>query len=103
MEPFKTFIASGAYKDAPAPPVQEGTLAYRASQLREANALLRDMASQAEGLASRIAGSTPTGESGQKPSPVPNGLLDEFDQINDDYRAQTVRLGDALNRLQNSI
>lgn len=97
---------AGAYKPrTPSAPAAEGTLNNRVDQFRDANALLSDMANQAEALLIRVAGSRPEKNAtvDQKLNSVPNGLIDEFQVQIDDYRALTTRLGEALNRLQNSI
>jgi hypothetical protein len=98
--------APRGYGDAGATAIPDdpNTLGYRLNAMKDIIKIAVDVASQAENLANMLAGTQPekTPE-GNKPAPVPNGLVEELATIDGNLRVHLGRIGNALNRLHRII
>ena len=81
----------------------DSTLVGRLRLLQQAVDHARTLVSLTESLADRISGSRPEKNEGGKPSPVPNGLCDEFGDAIENMTAALARIHDAARRAETVV
>lgn len=89
---------------APGPLSEGATVEARLSALASIVELISTIASHAEGIANRVAGSRPEKDGAVgKPSPVPNGLPDTLALLHENIGAHLSRITAALSRTREAL